>query len=566
MTKSSRCLALLAGSATVALGMAVVPVAPVASASASGIRHGGVLHYVSSWTTIPDNFNPLNPSGTGATAGGTGSLLYEPLIYDNIYNGKETDLLATGYKWSDGNKTLTVTTRKGVQWSDGTPFSAADVAFTFNLLKKFPALDSNGDWKTSLSSVTASSKDTVVFQFKSPYTVILPELLGQEIVPEDLWSKVANPVTYTNPHPVGTGPFLLKSYSNTEVSYVKNPHYWMPGEPYLSGVTMVADKSNATSELLLLNGDAAFTDDEITDPDKSFVAAHPAWNHYWWPVTSLNFLYMNTAAAPFNDVYFRKAIAMAINDKVVAERAYYGAIPAADGALETGVTSGQLSEWVPSSVRSAEWKYDPSGALKLLESHGYKLVGGSLEAPGGKTLPTFNILVGAGWSDFISIAETIGQELLPLGIHTTVDQQPYSTYASSADYGRYTMMISWGNGNNATPYYEYYYLLSPNNTAPVGQVATTNWERFTNPSITSALNRYAGTTNLATQKAAMATVEKGVLDYVPVVSLTGRPNFLDYSTRYFTGWPSPSNPYNEGDPGDVFGGGGEMTYLHVHLK
>jgi peptide/nickel transport system substrate-binding protein len=561
MMKCSRSLTLLAGSATMALGLAVVP---AATANASGIHYGGVLRYVSAWTTIPDDFNPLNPAGTGATAGGTGSLLYEPLVYENIYDGKSTDLLATGYKWSDGLKRLTVTTRKNVKWSDGTPFSAADVAFTFNLLKKFPALDGNGDWKTSLDSVAATGPNTVVFRFKSPYAVILPELLQQEIVPQHLWAKVPNPVTYTNTHPVGTGPFLLQSYSNTQVSYVKNPHYWMSGRPYVNGVVMEADKSNATSELLLLNGTAAFTDDEVTDPNKSF--AHASSVHYWWPVTSYNFLYMNTAVAPFNDLYVRKAVAMAINDKVVAERAYFGAIPAAGGPLETGVTSGQVKEWVPSSVKRMAWKYNPSGALKLLESHGYKLVNGTLHAPDGKALPTFNILVGAGWSDFISMAQTIGQELLPLGIHTTVDQQPYSTYASSADYGRYTMMISWGNGNNVTPYYEYYYLLSPNNTAPVGKDATTNWERFTSPKVTAALKQYAGTTNLAKQKAAMTTIEKQVVENVPVVALTGRPNFLDYSTSKFTGWPSPSNPYNEGDPGDIFGGGGEMTYLHVHLK
>jgi len=553
----------IAGSATIA---ALLSAVPATGASASAVRTGGVLHYVSSWTTIPDDFNPLNPAGTGGTAGGTGSLIYEPLIYNNIYTGKQTDLLATGYKWSNGNKTLTVTTRSGVNWSDGKPFSAADVAFTFNLLKKYPALDTNGFWKTSLRSVTATGPDTVVFQFKSPYTVILPQILGQEIVPQHIWSKVANPVTFANTHPVGTGPFLLKSYSNTEVSYVRNPHYWMPGKPYLAGVTMEAVKSNATAELLLLNGDAAFTYDAITDPSKSFVAAHPAWNHYWWPVTNFNFLYMNTAVTPFNNVWFRKAVAMAINDNAVAERAYFGAIPPATGAMETGVTSGQLNEWVPPSLRRLEWRYDPSGALKLLEEHGYKLSGGSLDAPNGTPLPTFNILVGAGWSDYISMAQTIGQELLPLGIHTTVEQEPYSTYAASADYGHYTMMISWGNGNNVTPYYEYYYLLSPNNTAPVGQPASTNWERFTSPSITSALTQYAETTNLATQKAAMATVEKAVLQYVPVVALTGRPNFFDYSTRYFTGWPSPSNPYNEGDPGDAFGGGGEMIYLNVHLK
>ncbi|MDA8300965.1 MAG: ABC transporter substrate-binding protein [Actinomycetota bacterium] len=563
MNKASRSLALLASGATVALGLAV---APVTSASASSIRYGGVLKYVSSWTTIPDNFNPLNPAGTGGTAGGTGSLLYEPLIYENVYTGKATDLLATGYKWSNGNKTLTLTTRTGVKWSDGQPFSAADVAFTFNYVKKYPALDVNGFWKSALASVTATGPNTVVFQFRSPQTSLFPQIVGQEIVPQHVWSKVSNPVTFANPHPVGTGPFLLESYSNTQVSYVKNPHYWMPGRPYLAGVTMQAVKSNATAQLLVMNGAASFTYDAITDPGRSFVAHNKAFNHYWWPVTNLNLLYLNNGAAPFNDAFFRKALAMTINVNAVAVRAYFGAIPAASGALRASVTPGQVHDWVPTSVSSLGWQYNPSGAVKLLESHGYKLSGGSLQAPDGKPLPTFNILVGAGWSDFISMAQTIGQELLPLGIHTTVEQEPYSTYASSANYGRYSMMISWGNNANVTPYYMYYYLFHPNNSAPIGKFASTNWERYTSPAVTSALNAYARTTNLAIQKSAMATIEKEVLQNVPVIPLTGRPNFLDYSTRSFVGWPGPSNPYNSGDPGDGFGGGGEMTYLNVHLK
>lgn len=537
-----------------------------AAASASGIKYGGVLHIVMPWTTIPDNFNPLNPGGTGSTAGGTGSALYENLFFDNIYTGTLTDMLGTGYKWSDGNKVLTITTRSGVYWSDGKPFSAADVAFTFNYLKKYPALDINGIWKTPLQSVTATGPDTVVFKFSKPDTpVFLSSIVGQKIVPEHIWSKVTNPVTYPNLHPVGTGPFLLKSYSPTLVSYVKNPHYWMKGKPYINGFTIEAVKSNQTAQLLVLNGDAAMTYDAMTDPERSFVAAHPAWNHFWWPVTNLNFLYMNDAVAPFDQAYFRKAIAMAINDNVVAERAYFGAIPPASGPVETGVTNGQVSSWVPSSLASLEWHYDPSGALKLLEAHGYKLVGGNLEAPDGKPLPTFSILVGAGWSDFISMAQTIGQELTAIGIHTTVEQEPYSTYASSQDFGHYQMMISWGNGNNATPYFEYYYLLSPTETAPVGKLAPTNWERYTNPAITAALDQYASTSNLATQKADMVTIEKDVLEEVPVVPLTGRPNFFDYSTRYFTGWPTPSDPYNDGNPPDDFSGGAELMYLNVHL-
>ena len=54
-------------------------------------------------------------------------------------------MLGTRYSWSNGGKTLTITTRSGVKWNDGKPFSASDVAFTFNLIKKYPGAEHPGD-------------------------------------------------------------------------------------------------------------------------------------------------------------------------------------------------------------------------------------------------------------------------------------------------------------------------------------------------------------------------------------------------------------------------------------
>lgn len=100
------------------------------------------------WGSILHNFKTLVwDGGTGTTAGETGSLLYEPLFYDNPYTGKITAFLGTAYKWTDSDMKLVVTTRSGVQWSDGKPFSAADVAFTFNYIKKYPALDAETVWR-----------------------------------------------------------------------------------------------------------------------------------------------------------------------------------------------------------------------------------------------------------------------------------------------------------------------------------------------------------------------------------------------------------------------------------
>ena len=63
------------------------------------------------------------------------SMTYEPLLVFNIMQPTQAPIpgLATSYAWSNGGKTLTFTIRSGVKCSDGTPITASDVAFTFNL-------------------------------------------------------------------------------------------------------------------------------------------------------------------------------------------------------------------------------------------------------------------------------------------------------------------------------------------------------------------------------------------------------------------------------------------------
>ena len=105
-------------------------------------------------------FNPLNPTYEQLAYG----FIYEPLVYVNpLQQGKTTPMLASSYKWGAGNKSLTFTIRSGVKWSDGTPMTANDVAYTFNLTKKYAALDLTGAWSV-LSSVTASGS-TVTMNF-----------------------------------------------------------------------------------------------------------------------------------------------------------------------------------------------------------------------------------------------------------------------------------------------------------------------------------------------------------------------------------------------------------------
>src|SRR5215470_4182005 len=82
------------------------------------------------WTC---QFNPFNPAVNLEALG----FVYEPLIFVNLLkNQAETPMLASSYKWSDDKTSIVFTMRDGVKWNDGQAFSADDVAFTFNLMKR----------------------------------------------------------------------------------------------------------------------------------------------------------------------------------------------------------------------------------------------------------------------------------------------------------------------------------------------------------------------------------------------------------------------------------------------
>ncbi|HTN91671.1 MAG TPA: ABC transporter substrate-binding protein, partial [Sorangium sp.] len=275
------------------------------------------------------NFNPL--LGEGSVRFPTVAGIYEPLIVYNTMKGEFMPWLATKYEWSDANKKLTFTTRTEVKWSDGQPFSAKDVAFTFGLLKKFPALDLTGVWKL-VDSVEAKNDTTVEFIFKEPFVPGLSYIGHQPIVPEHKWKDVADPVTFTNENPVATGPFTeVKTFQNQIYELGKNPHYWQKGKPAVEGLRFPAYPGNDQANLALINGEVDWAGNFVPDIDKTYVSKDPENNHYWFPLVGGTVtLYPNATKKPFNDIKLRKAISMAIDRAQIAKIAVNGYTVGAD--------------------------------------------------------------------------------------------------------------------------------------------------------------------------------------------------------------------------------------------
>ena len=206
----------LAAATASLLSAGLLTVLPAASSSASSPP---LIMESSPENTITQDFNPLTPTAAPYGMGATG-LIYEPLIqFDLAAPPKYYPWLATKFAWSNGGKSITFTIRNGVKWTDGTPFTAADVAFTFNLVKKNTAINLNG---LDISSVSTSG-NTVTVNFPTAQYTNLENIAGEVILPEHIWSTVGNPATYTDANPVGTGPWMLSTFTPEGFTLKANP-------------------------------------------------------------------------------------------------------------------------------------------------------------------------------------------------------------------------------------------------------------------------------------------------------------------------------------------------------
>ncbi|KYF91885.1 peptide ABC transporter substrate-binding protein [Sorangium cellulosum] len=488
------------------------------------------------------NFNPL--LGEGSVRFPTVAGIYEPLIVYNTMKGEFMPWLATKYEWSDANKKLTFTTRTEVKWSDGQPFSAKDVAFTFGLLKKFPALDLTGVWKL-VDSVEAKNDTTVEFIFKEPFVPGLSYIGHQPIVPEHKWKDVADPVTFTNENPVATGPFTeVKTFQNQIYELGKNPHYWQKGKPAVEGLRFPAYPGNDQANLALINGEVDWAGNFVPDIDKTYVSKDPENNHYWFPLVGGTVtLYPNATKKPFNDIKLRKAISMAIDRAQIAKIAVNGYTVGADA---TGLDDA-YARWRNEKAAAADWTtYDVAKANALLDEAGYAKGADGIRAKDGKPLK-FDINVVTGWSDWVRAVQITTQNLKAVGIEATLKTYDFSAFFEALQKGTFDMSMGWTN-TEPTPFNFYRDLMGTEFVKPVGEATTRNWHRFGAKEAEPLFKQFASATDPADQKRIIDELQTIYSQQVPVIPLFKNPSWGEYSTKRFVGWPSKENPYAKLSP------------------
>jgi len=503
-------------------------------------------------------FNPYNGSDEFDSFGP----IYEELVYmDSLKNGATTPWLATAWAWSNNDKTLTFTIRSGVTWSDGVAFSAKDVLFSFNLLKKDSALDLNGDWSV-LSSVSAKGSDQVVFQFKTaavPYFYYIAD--QTPIVPEHIWSTIKDPVTYLDPHPIGTGPYTMSTCSGANIQYKKNTHYWQPGLPKIETVNFPSYLSNNTANADLASGVDQWGSQYVPNIKAYYLSKNPNYHIWFEPVYNVN-MYINLTNPILSDLAVRQAMAYAINRSAVSSIGESGYEPASN---QTSIVKPTFSSWYDTAQAAQygnAYAYDPAKAISILQAAGYTKGSNGIFAKGGKQL-SFTIINNGGFSDWVAAVNVIETDLKAVGISLTPENLSNTTWLSDLYTGRYQLAYSWDSGG-PTPYYELRALLYSANTAPIGKSASDDWERYINHSTDALFAQYASTTSTTVHQTVVDELQKVMLADVPVIPVTEAVDWYQYDTQHIGGWVTPSDPYAQ--PNQYAWPDWGVVLLHLYSK
>jgi peptide/nickel transport system substrate-binding protein len=479
--------------------------------------------------------SPYNPSPNEGIQG----LVYEPLVFVNRIDGSTTPLLASSYTWSTDHKQLSFSLRQNVKWSDGKPFSSADVAYTFNMLKQYPAADTNSIW-SYIGSVAAPDANTVTITFAKTYVPLFWYIAGQTwIVPQHVFSTAGDPTKFTNENPVGTGPFTLKKFSAQVLVYAKNSNYWQADKVKVSEAQYPAVKDNATLQLKIAKGDIDWGGFFAPNLDSTFVAKDPAHNHYWMAPTDMFTLYVNLTQAPFDQLAVRQAISLALDRTQLSKEAESGYV---DPASTTGLILPNQNKYLdPSLGNTIQASPDTAKAIQLLEGAGFKKgADGIFVDKSGKKF-SYKLNVVSGWSDWETMCQIIKQNLKAIGIDVTINDIQDTAYFAARKSGDYQMMIG-GLFGGPSPFYLYNTHLNSANLSPNGY----NWGKWKNSETDKLLQQYASSTDENVQKQAIMGLEKIYAQELPNIPLVNAASWYEYTTKNFTGFPDKNNPFAVG--------------------
>ncbi|MFN8225002.1 MAG: ABC transporter substrate-binding protein [Gaiellales bacterium] len=517
----------------------------------------------------PTNFNPYGPNTV--TDGGLTQAVFEPLFVTNLVTGKQDGWLATGVVPLQGAKVWRLSLRKGITWSDGKPFTADDVVFTVQLLQKNPDLNS----PNKFPGVRVSKVNTRTVQFtleKADPRFALSYLSGGLpsrtlwVLPKHIWSKVADPVKFTNYDPakgwpVGTGAYPLKSAGTTSFTYGRNPKWWgktsgfrpLPAPKELRWVALGTEETRA----------AAMASNDLDTGSNFSVGAYlalaarnnkiGAWSSgspYGFVDICPRQLDFNTQDPVWSNPRLRWAVSYAINRRAIINVVFQGA---SEGSLTMLPAFPGLAKYPKLLAKAGVFKQYPitttsaARARQAIESQGYTLKGSTYQKAGSNLsleITTFDD------PNMVGIASTIAEQLRQVGIDASVRKQTIPNFIDSLLGGKFEANVFFGACGSTVDPWQSMDAYNVSRYVPSGQNAAgfySNTFRWNTPAATS----YSKVVNAIGQavpgspKIGSGFVQAMKIWYseLPSIPLIQYEQINPTNSTYWTGWPTKTSPY-----------------------
>ena len=490
----------------------------------------------------------------------------EALFYTNHMSNEIIPWQAEAMKTSADFREVTITLRPGVKWADGKPFTAEDVAFTFDTLKaNAPDMALSSSIKEWVASATATDARTVVIKLNKPGprwaqdTLATGQVSRFIVLPKHVWAgkdaKTFGDVDIAQGWPLGTGPYRVVRADSNSIVFDRTDKWWAVD----AGVTKAMPAPEriiyrpATADALPQLYTAGEIDTGRALQVGSFEAAkgrNPnliSWNAKGpvWGVTAgcTHRLAFNNQSAPFDKVEARQAVAALIDRDQVADLAWEGSAPVAYAPFASYPGMQAYTKQLDAQIREAVGKPDAAKSAAILTKAGFtKGADQKWRLPDGQPWQvTINTQQGE------PIAPILARQLQAAGIDTVFKPLADAQYFDSISSGTYNAAVFVHCGSLYDPWQTLEHFHSK--YAPAVGAKAPNLRamtRYKNPELDALLDKMEARQPSPSDADYMALVKAAtgiVLRDVPQVSLTEEMHVLTMNTTYWTGWPTASDPY-----------------------
>jgi peptide/nickel transport system substrate-binding protein len=509
------------------------------------------------------DFDLWNPYSIGAYFGYGPNVIFEPLAYYSSFADKEILWLAESYEYSPDYKQLTIKTRSGINWSDGQPFSAEDVAYTISTLAQLGSKVQQGaNFQPYVDSAEATDANTVLVKFK----VAAPRFMfnmeyhydnGMEVLPKHIFNG-QDLTSFKNYDlakgwPVTTGPWKVVFGSSTQKIVDRRDDWWAvkaglaDSLPRMERLVMQPFAETDDTQLIITNDldhVRLLVEDAKTAVDRNpAVTTHsgrkaPYGFVDWWPLS----LYVNCKKAPFDDPDVRWALSYFLDRQQIINVAFSGYNKVSHLPMPPYPALQRYFDAVSDLLQTYDTnKFDPGKGTTLLTNKGWKKdAKGIWTSPSGTTLKMDII----GFNFIGSLAPVVAQQLKQQGVDATFSIPPDGfDRLNKGDYDAAT----FGHGGSIRDPFDTLRLYQTASLAVPGISGLVNWSQWTNADYDKLVDQVYVTpmTDFGTLTSQFRQAMQLWLPQLPDIQLVQYYQNDALNTKYWKGWPSDEDNYIE---------------------